>query len=81
MKCLLLVVIILVQNLVAYSQNDPFVSNINITNSALLEVRDITGKKVPTGKEVAVEGTAMVNEHFEKGVVKLKMDNSLRMYF
>jgi len=72
MKCLLLFAMILVQNSVVYCQNDPFVSNINITNNAMLEVRDITGKKVPTGKEVAVEGSAMVNEHFEKGMVKFK---------
>ncbi|MGI8636227.1 MAG: hypothetical protein ACR2KZ_12570 [Segetibacter sp.] len=72
MKSLLLFVIIFVHHSIAHSQTDPFVNNINMTNGALLDVYDITGKKVPTGREAAVEGTSMINEHFEKGVVKFK---------
>lgn len=54
------------------AQIDPFVSNINPTNVAGLEPYDITGKKIPTGREVPVNGSYMLNEHFEKGVVKFK---------
>lgn len=69
---LLLLATILFQAVIAHSQTDPFISNLNISNGALLDVHDLTGKKIPTGKEAHVEGSTMLNEHFEKGAVTLK---------
>lgn len=71
MKYILLLAI-LTRASFAIAQGDPFVSNINPSSVAGFEAHDLSGKRIPSGKEAPVDGSAMLNEHFEKGTVKFK---------
>ena len=71
MKYFLLLVIV-AKACISFAQTDPFVTNIKPGNVAGLEAYDKSGKPIPKGTEAAIDGSAMLNQHFEKGIVKFR---------
>jgi len=56
----------------ANAQSDAFNSTTSTSNSPTLQAYDISGKPIPTGNQFTIDGTAMLNERFENGIVRLK---------
>lgn len=70
MKYFLLFILFTSSSLI-YGQVDPTISVISRARGAVLQATDATGGPIPSAKEV-VDGSSMLNESFEKGVVKFK---------
>lgn len=68
----ILIFIFLIKLSDATCQADLISSSSSTPNTPTLEAYDLSGKPIPTGANAAIEGSAMLNEQFVKGVVKFK---------
>lgn len=68
----LLTLIIFANISLANAQPDIFNSTNNTSTVGTLEAYDQSGKRIPIGSSSIVEGSKMLNDRFEKGIVKFR---------